>query len=163
MGDMGDTEKEMAMKIHARESTGAVWAQKRDASSLQKRLKESLYSASNDIWTETWRMKRNWQQSAPSRWNIYLNQRCVWGVMELMGRVCRLVIKIKYSSYPARTEYHYCAKWMLYNISYDPHSVPQMRRLRRREVTCFAHDCTIGKWWSQKLMHTWLASQPIQF
>lgn len=59
---MGDTEKEMVIKIYAQESKGAVWAQKRDASPLQNSVKESFYSANNDIWTEIWRMQRNWQQ-----------------------------------------------------------------------------------------------------
>lgn len=35
---MGETKKEMAIKIYERERAGAVWAQKRDVSFLQKGL-----------------------------------------------------------------------------------------------------------------------------
>ena len=59
--------------------------------------------------------------------------------------VCRLVMIMKYSSYPACTGGQCYAKCMVYVILFDPHSIPQMRQLRQRKVKCFAHGCTLGK------------------
>lgn len=107
---------------------------------------------------ERWRAIDN-TECSKQREYVTNTQRRVWGAAELKHRVCRLVIIIRCSSYPACTGYYCYAKWMVYIISFDSHSIPQMRQLRWRKVMCFAHHGTAGKRWSQKLMCSWLASQ----
>lgn len=163
---MGDTEKEMALKIREIRKVQVPFEHKRGT--LQPR-QEVLGRNPHSPPVMTSELRHaEWKEmdtaDAPGRGNVYslweVSLRSSVPATPCKHGVCMLGMVVWYSSYPACAGHQCCAKRIAYKDLCDPHSICQVRPLRRGQVKCFAYGHTTGKGGSQKFMCSWLASEP---